>query len=220
MRTRWQQWRLRPEHTAAGCARVNADFDAGNYRLIQIDIDGHARRIPHARRATTAARAVDARERPVDLTNRTRRCVYGSLARLGQTRALVRLQPGSPNANSALSKRVLAFPRKPQPAGRPPMRIVTMLMVPGHELWRDLRAQRHHAHHDAGTDARRKGRDTSCEQDDGKASASSGCMRAGAKRHRPQRERCEPDGGSQVLPCSHRDVPRTPPARAHTEQSG
>jgi hypothetical protein len=75
------------------------------------------------------------------------------------------------------------------------MRIVTMLMVPGHELWRDLRAQRHHAHHDAGTDARRKGRDTSCEQDDGKASASSGCMRAGAKRHRPQRERCEPDGG-------------------------
>jgi hypothetical protein len=68
--------------------------------FVQIDIDGDPPRVPEAWCLAAAPRAVDACERPANLTNRTRRGLDGSLARLDQTRALVRLQPGSPMVNS------------------------------------------------------------------------------------------------------------------------
>src|SRR5215471_19684887 len=108
---RSQKWWLCSEHTAAGCAHMHADSDGDNDGLIQIDIDSHTRRIPHAWGLTGATRAADARKCTADLTKRTWRGVDGSMARLDQTRALVRLQPGSANVNSALSKPPFVFAR-------------------------------------------------------------------------------------------------------------
>jgi len=63
---------------------MHAHRDAENDWLIQVDIDGDACRIPHARGVTPATRAVDAWERPADVTNRTGRFVYDSW--LGSTK--------------------------------------------------------------------------------------------------------------------------------------
>jgi len=90
---------------------VHADLDGEHDRLIQVDIHGDTRDIPHSLRIAAAARAVDGWKRPTHLADRTQRGVYGSLTRLDQTRALVRLQPGSPNVNSALSKSLYGFNR-------------------------------------------------------------------------------------------------------------
>jgi hypothetical protein len=94
-------------HTRARC-----DFDGEHDRLIQVYIYSDTRNIPHALRIAAAARAVDGWKRPSDLADRTQRGVYGPFTRLDQTRALVRLQPGSPNVNSALSKRAFAISRE------------------------------------------------------------------------------------------------------------
>jgi len=99
------------KHPTAGCARVHADIDGEHQRQIQVDVHGDARGIPHTRRSGPAAWALDAWKRPTDLANRTWGGVNGSLTGLDQTRALVRLQPGSPNVNSALSEMAVRFRR-------------------------------------------------------------------------------------------------------------
>jgi hypothetical protein len=82
---------------------MHTDVDRENGGLVQIDIHGESLCIPHTWGITAAARATDACKRPANLANRTRGGMDRPLTGLDQTRALVRLQPGSPNVNSALS---------------------------------------------------------------------------------------------------------------------
>src|SRR5205823_14801233 len=126
-------------------------------RLLQIDIDGDTRRVPHPRRVTTAAWAIDAWECPADLTNGTRSSVDGSLARLDQTRALVRLQPGQMRFNSLngeTSSRVPALRFVTRPASicavsflmHDPVAIAQAggTLLPDHRFRRCLEACDHH----------------------------------------------------------------------------
>ena len=61
--------RLCAKHAAAGCTHMHADFDGEHDRLIQIDIHGDARDIPHSLRIAAAARARVGWKRPTHLTN-------------------------------------------------------------------------------------------------------------------------------------------------------
>jgi len=80
---------------------VHADFDGEYDWLIQVDIHRDTRDIPHSRGSTAASGTTDDLETPTNLTDRTMRRTYGSLTRLDQTQALVRLQPGWCKVNSA-----------------------------------------------------------------------------------------------------------------------
>jgi hypothetical protein len=63
-----QKGRLGSEHAAAACAHVHADLDREHDRLIQVNIHGTTRDIPHTLRVTATARAVDEWKRPVHPT--------------------------------------------------------------------------------------------------------------------------------------------------------